>query len=730
MKRPEILAPAGDINCLKAAVLAGADAVYLGGQMFGARAFSNNFSQEQILEALQYAHSYGVKIYVTVNTIIYENEVNRFMNYIDFLYKSGVDAIIIQDIGMMDLVRQTYPDLEMHASTQMHIHNLDGVKLVENLGLKRVVLARELSLEEVSYIKNNTNIEIELFVHGALCISYSGQCLMSSLNGNRSGNRGTCVGSCRQNYNVLDENKNKVNIENYNLSTKELMTINDITKLVDLGIDSIKIEGRMKSAEYVYLVVSAYKKAIDNYLNKNSSSLELEKENISKTFNRKFTKGFLFNEDNDNFTNPFRPNHQGTILGKVIDKTNTSIVIKLDDDLVINDGIRIIGKEDTGFIVTSMFLEGSRVVEAKKNSVVYVQSDHNVEINSTVVKTTDYKLIKEIENKLKQEKRKVLINGEVKIEKNKKIILTVTDNKYTVTKESIEIVEEASNVPTSKERIIEQITKTGSTIFEFDNLKTNIEENLFVPIKVINELRREALEMLEQQRNVKRNAYKKETYNKDLPDFEKQYSKSIYVQNIVQYNKIKDMDFEVIYLDSAIFDQIEDNRKILKMPRVLSKYDTNEEELLVGELGGIEKAKIVHTDFSLNVVNSYSIAFLHGIGVKKITLSYELDDNQIEDMIKGYISRYNKKPNLEMIIFGKEEVMITKFDLLKYYKLDNEGYLEDKYNNLYKLVKKDGIMYIFNHNPRHLKNLNYYNEMGINSFRYNIVENEDLKKIL
>ena len=210
MNKVELLAPAGDFSCLKAAIEAGCDAVYIGGKLFGARAFSSNFTDDEIIKAINYAHLFGVKVYVTTNTLIYDKEVERFLEYISFLHKNNVDAVIIQDLGMLDLVRQTFPNLEVHASTQMHIHNLDGASFMEKLGVKRVVLARETSISKIKEIKEKTNIDIEIFIHGALCVSYSGQCLMSSLIGNRSGNRGTCAGSCRQSYSIVDENNNVV----------------------------------------------------------------------------------------------------------------------------------------------------------------------------------------------------------------------------------------------------------------------------------------------------------------------------------------------------------------------------------------------------------------------------------------------------------------------------------------------------------------------------------------
>ena len=312
VKKIELLAPAGNMECLKAAVQAGCDAVYFGGIKFGARAFSKNFTDSEIIEAINYCHLFGVKAYITVNTLIYDNEVDDFIKYIEFIHKNNVDAIIIQDLGMFDLVRKTFPNLEIHASTQMHIHNLDGTKLMEDLGMKRVVLARETDLSEIKYIKENSNIDLEVFVHGALCISYSGQCLMSSLIGGRSGNRGACAGSCRLKYDIVDTNGKKLNIDNYPLSTKDLNTLESVGKLIEIGVSSLKIEGRMKSKEYVYTVISLYREAIDSYYrNGNIYINEKKLKNLKKIFNRDYTKGFLNNANSIEMINGYRPNHMG-----------------------------------------------------------------------------------------------------------------------------------------------------------------------------------------------------------------------------------------------------------------------------------------------------------------------------------------------------------------------------------------------------------------------------------
>lgn len=304
MKKIELLAPAGDISCLKAAINAGCDAVYLAGKLFGARAFVNNFRDDELIYAIKYAHLYGVKVYLTVNTIIYEREVEKFINYIRFVHKNNIDAVIIQDLGMLDLVRKKFPNLEVHASTQMHIHNYEGALFAKKMGIKRVVIARETKLDVIKKIKDNIDIELECFIHGALCVSYSGQCLMSSLIGNRSGNRGTCAQCCRKSYDLYDENNNKLNKDKYLLSMKDLCTLDNIDKIISSGVDSLKIEGRAKRPAYVYLVVSIYRKVIDEYYK--TGKLNIDDKYIielKKMFNRCFTKGFVLNEENSNIVN-------------------------------------------------------------------------------------------------------------------------------------------------------------------------------------------------------------------------------------------------------------------------------------------------------------------------------------------------------------------------------------------------------------------------------------------
>ena len=711
----ELLSPVGNMECLKAAINSGCDAVYLSGKNFGARSFAGNFSREEILEAINICHLYGVKVYVTVNTLIYDVEVEKFIDYIDFLHQNNVDAVIMQDIGMIDLVRKTFPNLEIHMSTQGNIHNIEGVKLCEKLGIKRVVLARETPIQLVKYIKQNTNIEIEIFIHGALCMSYSGECLMSALIGGRSGNRGTCAGSCRQPYSLEIDNK-IVSKNEYLLSTKDLNTLEYIGELIDIGVDSLKIEGRMKRPEYVYLVTSIYRKTIDNYIKEGKTNItDNDIKELKKLFNREFTKGFLFNENNENFVNTYRPNHLGIEIGSVIEYKKGNVVIKLIDDLNINDGIRIIDELDTGSIVTSMYKNGKRVSEAKKGDIITIPFKSTISKNSKVLKTTDYRELKEIENKIKIDK-KIKIKGTCILKIGEPIKLIVSDYKNTVELSSDYITEEAIKNITSKEIVIDQLNRLGNTIYEFDNLQINMDDNIFVPTSKLNELRRKIIELLSQKRLYKK-AYKKEKYYIELPNFNKESNKNILINTYDEYLKVKNK-YDIIYIDDEdIFNKIDDKKCIFKLPRINEYLKDYNKHLLVSDLGSVYKYKNIDTDFSLNVTNSYSVALLYSLGVNKITLSYELNYKQIKTLIDNYHNRYNKHPNLEVIVESNPEVMVCRYNMLKKYS-KKEGYLIDRFNNKYKLKVKDNLMYIYHFKRIKLEN-NYF-DIGVNNIRIDI----------
>lgn len=285
MSKVELLSPAGDFECLKAAVQNGSNAVYFGAEQFNARANTQNFNKEELVKAIEYAKLRNVKTHLTLNILIKNEEFKDAIELVEFAYKAGIDAVIIQDLGLAKKVIEIFPDLEVHSSTQMTIYNLDGAKEIENLGFSRCVLARELSIEEIEEITKNTNIEIEVFIHGALCICYSGQCLMSSLIGGRSGNRGKCAGTCRLPYTLLKDGKEQE--KGYLLSSKDLCTFDIIPELINAGVKSFKIEGRMKSKEYVGIVTSIYRKYIDLAESKNEYIVdEKDRQTLMQIFNR------------------------------------------------------------------------------------------------------------------------------------------------------------------------------------------------------------------------------------------------------------------------------------------------------------------------------------------------------------------------------------------------------------------------------------------------------------
>lgn len=711
MNKVELLAPAGDFSCLKAAIEAGCDAVYIGGKLFGARAFSSNFTDDEIIKAINYAHLFGVKVYVTTNTLIYDKEVERFLEYISFLHKNNVDAVIIQDLGMLDLVRQTFPNLEVHASTQMHIHNLDGASFMKKLGVKRVVLARETSISKIKEIKEKTNIDIEIFIHGALCVSYSGQCLMSSLIGNRSGNRGTCAGSCRQSYSIVDENNNIILNNKYPLSMKDLCSLENLKTLLDIGVTSLKIEGRMKSSSYVYTVVKLYRLAIDSYYKNNNIYID-EKElyNLKKIFNREFTKGFLFDEENNKVINMKRPNHQGVEIGKVINYKNNVATIKLNDEININDGLRIVGKKDIGVNVNNFYINSKLVKTAKKGDIITIKVNDKVEKDDKVLLTLDSKLNEEINNIISSNQRKVLVKAKFIAKEDKRITFELTDfiNKVVVISENK--VTKALNKPITKEEIKEKLNKIKDTVYKYESLDIEIDDNIFIPLNIINDLKRKAFEELNNKRLYKI-PYKRCEYKRNVKSYPKEKLLNILILKDENIDSLK-KKYDYIYSSNNI------DNTILLLPRVIDKYKENyNKDVLVGDIGYFNKHKGCITDTSFNVVNSYTVAFLHSLGAERVTLSYELTKKQIEILINAYEERYKAHPNLELVVEGYEEVMISKFSLNKYFNND-KLYLKDRFNNLYKIKEKDNLMIIYNYKKRKDFNLSYY-DIGINSLRIN-----------
>ena len=706
MKRVELLSPAGSMDSLKAAVMAGCDAVYLGGTLFSARAFANNFTNDELVEAIKYCHLYGVKVYVTCNILVYEHEIPKFLEYIDFLHKISVDAILVQDLGMLDLIHQTYPNLEIHASTQMHIHNMDGVIMANKLGCKRVVLARETPIEVIEEIIKKTNVDIEVFAHGSLCVSYSGECLFSSLIGNRSGNRGSCVGSCRLPYKIVDNDGNRLNDGDYPLSMKDLNSLENIGKLIDIGVTSLKIEGRMKSPEYVYVVTKIYREAIDSYYQNGKVIINNDLLNkLQRLFSRGFTKGYLFHEDMNNIINSKRPNHQGIYIGKVIDYKNNYINVKLISDVSIGDGLRIIlDKDDYGITLNEFYINKKLVKEAVTGDIISLKVNKRIPVNSKVLLTKDVSLIHDIEKIVNDKPRKVIVNVKVIAKLNEPLKLIVNDynNEIIVTGD---IILESKNKPITKEDILDKISKIGDTIYKIDNIDIEMDNNIFIPFKHLNDLRRELFNKLDESRLYKID-YIKNKYQREVSDFKESKQRAVLVS---KNNNI--MGYDIIYSEDYNDDAI------IKLPKVMDNYDVDDnKEYLVGELGAFNKLSNIYCDYSFNVTNSYTIALLHSLGAKRITLSLELTKKQIDNLVNGYINRYHKKPNLEVIVSGYREVMTLKTNLNKIYKNDHI-YLVDRFNNKYKIREVGILSYIYE--PKIFTDTNDYSDILVNVLRDN-----------
>lgn len=708
MKKVELLAPAGNMDSLKAAVMAGCDAVYLGGVLFGARAFAGNFTNEEIVDAINYAHLYGVKVYVTINTIIYDSEVERFLDYVRFLHKNNVDAVIIQDIGMFDLLRKKFPNLELHASTQMNIHNYDGALLAKKLGFKRVVMARETPIDVIKKIKEEIDIEIEVFIHGALCVSYSGECLLSALVGKRSGNRGTCAQICRKKYDFYDDDKNKLNTNNYLLSTKDLCTLKYIDKLIEIGVDSLKIEGRMKRSPYVYLVTKTYRKVIDNYYN--TGKLKIDENDIielKKMFNRNFTKGFMLNEDNNNFTYDKRPNNIGIEVGQVISKVKNDLKIKLTYDVSVHDGLRILDdKEDKGLVINKMFINNKSVLEAKKGDVITLKYDKYVEKNSKVLLTSSKKQLDSISEAIKNQERFIYIDLNFTAKENENLKLTITDGLNTVTEVLDKTPMRAINKETSFDVIKKQLSKLGNTVYKARSITLNLDDNLFINIKDINEIRRRAIRKLNEKRLYKIDFVEKD-YTIGVPDFPSIKQTAVLVNK--ENESLKDK-YDLIYTED---EKTKDEDSIIVLPRIINEHPFIKNTVMIGDFGGLLKYDNFQTNFSFNVVNSYSVAFLHSLGAKLVTLSYELSLSQIKNMIEIYKKRYNKNPNTSLIINSYPECFVSKFNLNKKYNVKS-GYLKDSYGNFLRVKTKGDIMVVY-----HFKKVNLYDikevfETGVN----------------
>ena len=745
----EILAPVGSIKAFYAAINAGCDAIYLAGEAYGARKAIDKFSVSDIKDIIKIAHKYNVKVYVTVNTLIFDDEIEELLKYTDELYLFGVDAFLIQDLGLLNIFSKRYKDLELHISTQANVKTIEEVKFYESIpNVKRIVLARETDFNTIKMIKENTSLEIEVFVHGAICMCYSGNCLFSSLLFSRSGNRGECAQPCRLSYSLVEDDK-VVSENKYLLSPKELNTINYVEKLVEIGIDSLKIEGRIKSPEYVYYTTKLYKEKV---LNPSKQIKDIEIENLKRLYNRDFTKGYIFNEDANNLVNTYRPNHQGISIGKVISSTNKTITLSINKELSRLDGLRVLmdNDEDFGITVDKIYKDNKEVDKANTGTIV-IESHKipkGIKSGANVVVTYSKKLSDNLSpyfDKINIKTKELSLKFIAKISEYP--VLEDISSSIKITGDMI--TSKAENRPISKEIITNQLSRLEDTEYYLKNVLFDIDDGIFLPLGLINNMRRNLLEELSN-RNVTHRSINT-NYLFDNKNTEITNEVRIKVEKSVQLDVSYNMGFKSFIVSNIDIynyakNKYDDIKLELALPRIIDRYEEtlNVDNILVNEVGSINKYNLkTSVDCYLNVTNIYSANLLFNRNVDRIALSLEMNENRILSFIERYINKFGSKPNIELIIYDRSDLMITKYCAIraaKNYKekcnlcKNHKFYLKDRLGELMPIIGTDicGNRIL---NPKTtclFKYMNNIKSSGISNYRINFTteSEEETKEVL
>ena len=631
-RKIEILAPAGNVDSFKAAVNAGANAIYMGLGKHNARTMAQNFTLEEYIECIHYAHIREVKVYLTLNTLVYDEEIEEALELLLKLYEEGLDAVILQDMGLASIIHKLIPNLSMHASTQMSAYSLEQVQFLEKFGFQRVVLARELTIEEIKKITDNSNVEIEVFVHGALCVSLSGQCLLSSTIGigNRSANRGACAQPCRMKYSLYLNNKEIVK-EKYILSKKDIYGLDLVSKFAEVNISSFKIEGRNKSPEYVATVISKYRKYLDNYLidGQVNVSEEDEKE-LLQIFNRSGkSEGYLTGVRYRESITPVSPKNTGIYLGEVIDQNKEYIKVKLEEDIDLHDGIEIYSQNGNiaSNIITCVRTDKFKIINdiRKKGELAWLGDiKEKVQVGAKIYKTSNSNLNSRISKEfLNKCIRKRSLNLTVTIKEESPVLLsTVINNRMYLYNTNI-IPEKSIKSEINLESIEKVFSKTQDTGFEFKKVIGIIEEGLFLKTSVLNEIRRLFISKLEEKCILKRDISKERKILKEiLNDFNKSKNidTNINENTMFVYKYDKNADYSIYYLNKY-------NKKLQRIDFNMQDYIKNEEDIF----------------------NKYSDLKL-GVSISNFTL------NNMERYIKGNIERLIAK-GIKTVILGSTQYL-------------------------------------------------------------------------
>ena len=671
----KIVAPAGNMERFYSAISATADEIYLGLKGFGARRNAENFTVEELKKAIDYAHLRGSRIFLTLNTIMTNREIELLYPTLKDLYNYGLDAIIVQDIGYAEYLHKNFPSIEIHGSTQMTVANYYEINYLKELGFKRIVLPRELSFEEIKEIRKYTDMELEVFVSGSLCISFSGNCYMSSFIGGRSGNRGMCAQPCRKEY------KTSCGKKSYFLSPKDqLYGFDEIKKLQEIGVESIKVEGRMKDVSYVYETVSYFRNLI-NGIDK--------EENTPKLFNRGYSKGYFYDNDKNIMNRDYSYN-MGEKIGEVVEKS-----IRLDEDIVSGDGITFVSKDYKnlgGTYINKIAYKNEKLVLTFPEGTKYIFRNYNKRLND------------EISKKIKSTDKKLEINFDFTAKLNEKLILKIyledeNGNRILNLEEISEtLTQNAQKRAINEEDIKEKLTEIGDSEFTVKNIKIDIDENIFIPLSELKNLKRNAVEKFRE----KILSY----FRRDL-DSELKENNQEYFKLEIEKDEPKDLEIRVIVSNEEqknFLENIKDEYNIkeiyyrtydiakqsmLGQHNLDNKLASNLYELLEN------KNSAVMLNWNMNIVNSYTISVLEKIEkLESFIVSPEINFSKIRELGKTRLKK-------ALLIYSKLKGMTIDVDIA-----DNKNeVITNKENDKFNIIKNEYGTEIFLDKPLNIINI-------------------------
>lgn len=671
----KIVAPAGNMERFYSAISATADEIYLGLKGFGARRNAENFTVEELKQAIDYAHLRGSRIFLTLNTIMTNREIELLYPTLKDLYNYGLDAIIVQDLGYAEYLHKNFPSIEIHGSTQMTVANYYEINYLKELGFKRIVLPRELSFEEIKEIRKNTDMELEVFVSGSLCISFSGNCYMSSFIGGRSGNRGMCAQPCRKEY------KTSCGEKSYFLSPKDqLYGLDEIKKLQEIGVESIKVEGRMKDVSYVYETVSYFRNLI-NGIDK--------EENTPKLFNRGYSKGYFYDNDKTIMNRDYSYN-MGEKIGEVVGKS-----IRLDEDVVSGDGITFVSKDYKnlgGTYINKIAYKNEKLILNFPDGTKYIFRNYNKRLND------------EISKKIKSTDKKLEINFDFTAKLDKKLILKTyledeNGNRILNLEEISEtLTQKAQKRAINEEDIKEKLTEIGDSEFTVKNIKIDIDENIFIPLSELKNLKRNAVEKFRE----KILSY----FRRDL-DSELKENNQEYFKLEIEKDEPKDLEIRVIVSNEEQKNFLENIKDEYNIKEVYYRtYDIAKQSMLgqhnldnklASNLYELleNKNSDVMLNWNMNIVNSYTISVLEKIEkLESFIVSPEINFSKIRELGRTRLKK-------ALLIYSKLKGMTIDVDIA-----DNKNeIITNKENDKFNIIKNEYGTEIFLDKPLNIINI-------------------------